>query len=184
MLDCIEFDEPEFQQFFDYWNELRGTHSVPVKSTFDPLRVSSLMAVMSVTQWTPPDKLYLRLMGTDIVEQTHIETTGTNLLDIVYEPQRPMVMAHSAALFSTPAIGLVKTNRCFTSGKTVEVKFAFFPFRRDAGEQDIAIGVHKADLEANRRGAQGDPLKYAEVLAYNFLDIGNGAPDLSFNADG
>jgi hypothetical protein len=39
-------------------------------------------------------------------------------------------------------------------------------------------------LEANRRVAQGDPLKYAEVLAYNFLDIGNGAPDLSFNADG
>lgn len=184
MADTIEFDEPEFQQFFDYWNDLRGTDTVPKKSSFDPLKVPSLMAVMSVTQWIPPDKLYLRLMGTDIVEQTHMETTGSNLLDLIYEPQRPMVMTFSAALFSTPAIGSVKTNRCFASGKKVEVKFGFFPFRRDAGEPDIAVGVHKADLEANKRVASHDQLKHAEVLAYSFVDIGNGVPDLSYNADG
>jgi len=66
--DEFTFDEPELQ--------------------FDPQKVRSLISNTSVPQWIPPNMLLLRLMGTKIVAQTQIETTGTNLLDVLYPPQR------------------------------------------------------------------------------------------------
>lgn len=178
-----ELREPEFQLFHDYWNELRGDDFVPDKANFDPTKVSSLMAIMSVIQWFPPDVLHLRLMGTNIVDQTHIETTGSNLLDVMYEPQRQLVADLSQALFAQPAIGLAKTKRCFESGKTVEVQFAFFPFRDVTGEIDIAIGVHKADADAHKLIAPYDPLLYALLTEYRYMNIGNGIPNLSYTSE-
>ncbi len=172
--------EPEFQLFYDYWDELRGTALVPAKAEFDPLRVSSLMSIMSVIQWTPPDQLLLRLMGTTIVDQTHVETTGTNLMDIILQSQRDAVAELSAAVFRQPAISLVSTYRCFESGRKVGVKFAFFPFFADDGALNTAIGVHKADLEANKLVSPEDPLLHAELLSYEYMDIGNGVPNIRY----
>jgi len=183
MANDIKFDEPEFQTFYDYWDALRGEALVPLKSEFDPLKVPSLMSLMSVLQWVPPDILYIRLIGTRIVEQAHEELTGTNLVDVVHEPQKQMIVEYNAAQFAHVAVGVIQTKRRYASGKSVDVKYAFIPFKGDGGELDIAIGVHKADLEANRQVAPDDPLLHAEIFTYRFVDIGNGVPDLAFSAD-
>jgi hypothetical protein len=62
---------------------LRGDDLLPAKSSFDPQRVTLLLPKLTVLQWTPPDTLLVRLMGTEIVSHHIKELTGTNLLDAV-----------------------------------------------------------------------------------------------------
>ena len=184
MTTSISFDEPDFQQFFNYWDELRGDDLVPAKSNFDPRRVSSLLPKLSVLQWRPPDHLFLRLMGTGIVSQLRGERTGTNLLDIIQASQRDEVTKFTASLFSQVSIAIVDTQRHFASGKRVGLLFGFFPFRNDSDDVNFAVGVHRADLDADRLVAPNDNLIHAEVFGYEFIDIGSGIPDLVFGADG
>jgi len=184
MANEIVFDEPEFDVFYSYWRELQGDEPAPPKSHFDPLKVPSLMEQMSVLQWFPPDKLLLRLMGTKIVDQTHLETTGTNLLDLVRAPQLEMVKRCVQAHHDHLAVVSLKNERRFASGKAVAVKYAFFPFLGDSGARGFSIGVHKADEEANKLVAQHDLLDHVKVLSLDFADVGNGVPDLSYKATG
>lgn len=184
MTKPISFSEPEFQQFFEYWNELRGDDLVPAKSSFEPQRVSFLLSKLTVLQWTPPDTLVVRLMGTEIVSHHNKERTGTNLLDIIQPTQRAVVAACTAASFKQISVAELVTRRHFASGAQVGARNGFFPFRGEDGMVNLAIGVHCGDTDANRGILPTDPLSHIEVLDYRFTDVGNGVPDLEFKSAG
>ncbi len=179
MPDKIEFVEPEFEQFYAYWQTLRGAEIVPRKADFDPLKLTSLLPTLSIVQWFPPDRLLVRLVGTAIVEQAHVEPTGTDLKDLFYPPHHHVLSKGSEGLFGQPAIGLITTRRRYDSGKEFDINYAFFPFRGADDKIDIAIGVQKAD-PAVMQVAPDDPLKLGKIKSYHYGDIGNGIPDFSF----
>jgi hypothetical protein len=181
MADSSALPEPEFRQFFEYWNELRGSDIAPARADFDPLKLAALMPNMSILQWLPPDTLRWRLMGTAIVDQTSLERTGSNLLDVMYPPQRAMVLEHSAPTFELPAIALNTSHRCFASGKTVQVDFAWFPFRNADGRTDIVIGVHKPNMEQAARVLKTDGLVCSYLTHYSYVDIGAGIPNMFYD---
>ena len=176
------FEEPDFKKFHDYWIELRGEGPLPRKSDFDPARVSSFIADLMIIQWMPPDMLHVRLLGTGITQRTNRERTGQNLLDSIFPPQRHMIADYVTAIFAPVAVGSVSTRRCYGSGATVGVEHAYFPFQSDDGVSDIIIGVHKADVAASRLVPPGDEMQHAEIRRLEFLDVGNGIPDFSFQA--
>ena len=97
-------------------------------------------------QWIPPDMLLLRLMGAKIVAQTQIETTGTNLLDVLYPPQREATKLYTQAHDDHLAVIYLKTERQFASGKDIAAKFVFPHF--------LAMMAHE-----NFRSARIKPIK-------------------------
>lgn len=154
MTKPISFSEPEFQQFFEYWNELRGDDLVPAKSSFEPQRVSFLLSKLTVLQWTPPDTLVVRLMGTEIVSHHNKERTGTNLLDIIQPTQRAVVAACTAASFKQIAVAELVTRRHFASGAQVGARNGFSPFGVKTGWSTVplaSIAATQMPTEASYR---------------------------------
>ncbi len=151
MTNPIGFSEPEIQQFFEYWNELRGDDLLPAKSSFDPQRLTLLLPKLTVLQWTPPDTLLVRLMGTEIVSHHIKERTGTNLLDAVQPSQKAVLAAFTAAFFTQISVAEVDTRRHYTSGALVGALNVYFPFRGEDEIVNFAIGVHCADTDANSK---------------------------------
>jgi hypothetical protein len=78
---------------------------------------------------------------------------------------------------------LLKTERPFASGKIVVAKFAFFPFLGNGGTRVFLIAARKAYEKANKLANHKNPLLHAEVMSYDFADVGNALPDLSYKAD-
>lgn len=71
------------RQFFEYWNALPKVGLVPDRSDFDPIAIYRLMPSISILEVVPPDRVEMRLIGTDLVERMGADPTGKNYLDSI-----------------------------------------------------------------------------------------------------
>lgn len=76
-------------QFFDYWNSLPKVNFVPDRKDFDPLKIRRLMPFVSILEIVSPDRVEMRLIGTDLVQRMGYDPTGQNYLDSFEPDSRP-----------------------------------------------------------------------------------------------
>ncbi len=77
------------RQFFEYWDSLPKTGFVPDRSDFNPPAIHRLMPSISLLEIVAPDRVELRLVGTDLVERMGTDPTGKNYLDSIAPDARP-----------------------------------------------------------------------------------------------
>ena len=71
------------RQFFEYWNGLPKVGLVPDRSTFNPPAIHRLMPSVTILEVVPPDRVEMRLIGTDLVARMGADPTGKNYLDSI-----------------------------------------------------------------------------------------------------
>ena len=69
------------RQFFDYWDRLPKVNFVPDRKDFDPVAIHRLMPFISILEVMLPDRVEMRLIGTDLVQRIGHDPTGQNYLD-------------------------------------------------------------------------------------------------------
>ncbi|MFZ3035586.1 MAG: PAS domain-containing protein [Parvibaculum sp.] len=74
------------RQFFGYWDSLPKENFVPDRKDFDPLAIHRLMPFVSILEVVSPDRVEMRLIGTDLVQRMGYDPTGQNYLDS-FEPE-------------------------------------------------------------------------------------------------
>jgi hypothetical protein len=82
LLSREECTSQKVLHLYDYWQNLRGTRSMPARSDIDPLEIWSLLPYIHISEWhTDPDRVRYRLAGTEIVASIGREISGHWLTD-------------------------------------------------------------------------------------------------------
>lgn len=71
------------RQFFVYWDSLPKTGFVPDRADFNPAAIYRLMPTMTILEIMSPDRIEMRLVGTDLVRRMGTDPTGKNYLDSI-----------------------------------------------------------------------------------------------------
>jgi hypothetical protein len=74
------------RRFFAYWDSLPKVDHVPDRADFNPAAIHKLMPIVTLLEIMSPDRVEMRLVGTDLVERMGVDPTGQNYLD-TFEPE-------------------------------------------------------------------------------------------------
>lgn len=80
-LEDIRWQSEDTKAFAEYWHSLPKIGLVPMRSSFDPAQVTSLLPSIAIYQFLSRQDIRIRLAGTKMVAAFGQEITGKNYLD-------------------------------------------------------------------------------------------------------
>lgn len=83
----ITFENENSKVYADYWVSLPKVDSVPLREVFDPRDLKSILPTFEIHDMRHPERVEVRLSGTELADRYGVDITGTNYLDIV-DPKR------------------------------------------------------------------------------------------------
>ena len=93
----------------DYWQRLRAGRAMPRRQDVDPLEIWALLPYVHVTEWhTNPDRVFIRITGTEIVATAGLEMRGRWLSELhPNEEDREQIMTlyHRVVATRVPSFG-------------------------------------------------------------------------------
>jgi len=87
ILTRAECTSEKVQRLYDYWQDLRGSRSMPARGDIDAVDVWLLLPNIHVSEWHEnPDRVRYRVAGTELVASIGREISGHWLTDFHTDP--------------------------------------------------------------------------------------------------
>lgn len=151
-----EVRSPLLREIHAYWEEKRGTRSLPAREDFDPLEFPKLLPNVILMDVLPPEgRLKVRLVGTLVVQMFGGDYTGLYLDQIDFGEMRQKILdEYGAAAQSADAVftdhrfrklggGLVDIERVILplsqDGQRVTMLFALLDFTRRQEKSEMPL---------------------------------------------
>ena len=146
---------------------------VPPRKAFSPAAARSLLPYVSIMEIKEPRLALVRLVGTAIVSRTHIDNTGTNMLDLFPPEIHDLSWTHLRRLMDTPCGSTFLAEERYT-GANVLIEVLSFPFADQSGAANhlISLSIEIDRQELMLRG--DDAMHLGDFRNYRYLDIGSG----------
>ncbi len=136
-----------------WWREKAGGRIVPDRADLDPAEIPHLLPYLLISEIVHPFRIRYRLLGTEVVQITGMDFTGSYLDELIPPGEEEAWMANYHLCFSSahPVYGLstVKT----LHGDSFSYEFGIWPLTKNGPQisQFIAIedyGPHKVRARA------------------------------------
>ena len=127
--------------WMQHWRSLAPPGTLPRRSHLDPSAVVRILKNMSITEREDPDTLWLRLVGSGIVERIGADTTGKNILDVHIQTQRQVLRDHLNFLLDRPCGQLLLLVDTYTSGHRLAVNLCRMPMADATGAARYIVGA-------------------------------------------
>jgi len=162
----------QFAQAFRALQQQTGA-LVPARRAFAPSAVRSLLPYVALLEMQGPDHIFVRLVGTAVINRSRVDMTGKNLLDFYPESDRDRARRHHIRMLQTPCGSTFLSREEFGS-MTSFTEIVNYPLADDAGKARFILGIA---VETNRRELmlRGEAaMQISALLDQRYLDIGAG----------
>lgn len=172
---AVEFQTAECGLFAEHFAELQQSTGrvVPDRKAFSPSQARALLPYVSLIELKDPKLALVRVVGTAIVNRTHVDNTGRNLLDFLPEQSREWSWDHLKRLAETPC-GSTFLSKEDYEHVSLWVEVVSFPLADADGAPSfilsLAVEVDRQQLAV--RGNQA--MQIGELSSYRYIDIGEG----------
>lgn len=162
------------RQFMEYWNSLPKAGVLPDRSDFNPTAIYKLMPAITILEIVSPDRVEMRLVGTDLVERMGIDPTGRNYLDSIAPAARLPYLEMLNRQINHPCgrLSILKTREA--SGILSQVEVLSLPMSHRLSGHPLIISYFGSTESV---GFDGDETR--EVRGFEdvrWIDIGAGVP--------
>ncbi|MBT6136992.1 MAG: PAS domain-containing protein [Rhodospirillaceae bacterium] len=162
--------------FAEYWLSLPKVDLVPMRSSFKPEKVPSVIPNMAIHELISPEFIRMRLVGTEMVKDYGQEVTNRNYLDFVEEGRREKASHAIHVVCGQPCGMAVQLSGVSQAGRKLVRSTVAFPMRNDEGQANLVYFCSSRVEKRNRLDAHDDELETMQVSGRVFLDIGAGLP--------
>ena len=170
---------PSQRSFFELWQSLRGSNTLPSKRDFGPKNLRSLSAWFAVLCENEQGELYIRFSGTALDDVWGRNITGETIADTTLKGRRVPVRRFYGEILACPCGGYVSETFIKDSGAELRTNTLYLPVETEAGRKgivslwDIAGPGSRLHARLPRRcEIDGRQLHFA-----NYLDLGHGVPE-------
>jgi len=176
----VDFRHKNTEQFFDYWLSLSKKRLIPMRSSFHPEDVPSLLPNMMIYELVSENYIKLRLLGSNLDERFGETSDDGNYLDYVERTRRSKASEAIWAVANQPCGMQVITEQPLKSGLTVIVETLSLPLRDDNhGNPQLIIQKNVLNGPDYEPQYVVQPLEYNRIIQRDFIDIGGGIPDFT-----
>lgn len=171
---------PKSRKVIDFWASLPvdDTHKIPLRESFNPSKIPSLLSNISLVEWISEDELLIRLMGTELCDILSADLTGENVFSRLEGDFKNQEKAFFRSIFTTPAIGLV--NRLLQNGKGLQFTYTTFylPLYCQKRNTFQFIGASSSTRVLNIQTDRETAVQWTQQhdTSHEFIDIGHGIP--------
>ena len=164
-------DFPACAELLQYWQELRGTRQMPVRSKFYPLEIETSLASILVAEKVAPSVARIRLAGSILNNTLGMDVRGMPLTALFEPTVRDSIAEATRDLFASPAIVVLELNaRCGFSRRPVRARLLLLPMSDTDG--NIAPIVGCLDI----KGGIGKSPRRFKVSSIRRTDVTGDAP--------
>ena len=162
----------QFAQAFHALQQRTGA-LVPSRRAFAPSSVRGLLPYLGLLEMQGPDHIFVRLVGTAVINRGRVDMTGKNLLDFYPETERDRARQHHIRMLQTPC-GSTFLSREEFGPKTIFTEIVNYPLADDSGEARFILGIA---VETDRRELMlrgEESMQISALVDQRYLDIGAG----------
>lgn len=94
----VEWGDPKFVEFSNYWNQLRTSDQAPFQKDFNPADVKHLLPGIAIYELLENGGMNCRLMGTGLAEDFGWDITSYDFLGVWDDADQENVRRHFKAL--------------------------------------------------------------------------------------
>ena len=170
-------DAPKRAAFLRAWNGWRGEDPYPPLNAVKPEDIGPALSCIIVFEAAAPDKIMIRLAGTQFYEMLGREITGENFVDLAAPHQRETRIEHYSNYMAYPCGAKWSTDFVKSNGLRVAVEGVVLPVgpRVPGGPLRMYAAF---DFTSDKKDIGNKPMDMippAHDLTY--VDIGYGAPE-------
>ncbi|WP_417317347.1 PAS domain-containing protein [Emcibacter sp.] len=166
----------EFQDVWEYWLSICGNNIIPNKKDFDPAALSAQLGEIGIFDWEG-DELYLRVLGSDIIEEIGVDFSGHKLLSKGLPSVTGFAKAYFRTIFNFPCgLQTISVERK-RSGLLVEAALLFLPLDVE-GRNDNQILVYRQHLASAGYDSKYPDFVHLGINQIIMIDLGCGTPDI------
>ena len=146
---------------------------VPPRKAFTPTLARPLLPYLSILEVKSPELLLVRLVGTAIVNRTHFDNTGGNMLDLMPPAIRQEAVAGFRELLDKPCGATYVSNEDYQNGP-IPIEIVSFPFADDEGVPRFIISL-SIEIDRQELMLRGDQrMALSAIFDKRMIDIGAG----------
>jgi len=155
------------------WLQRESGQMVPPRKAFNPSQARALLPYISLAEIRGPRFVFVRLVGTNTVNRTHIDSTGRNLIEMLPEHMREWSWGQLVHVTETPC-GLTFLCKEDYEHVSLWVEVLSFPLA-DADGAPRFILTLAAEVDRQKLALRGDQaMQIGEHTNYRYIDIGCG----------
>lgn len=150
------YQTPQVRLFDRSYRELQIATGklVPARKALTPRSARAFLPYLVIMEFIEPETVTVRLVGTAIVNRTHMGLTGKNLLDLYHDEGRDWALRNTRHVLDTPCgSSFYSTERYENSSWFTEC--LIFPFADQSGLVKFVIGV-SVETDQNQLLLAGD----------------------------
>ncbi|MEO0830872.1 MAG: PAS domain-containing protein [Pseudomonadota bacterium] len=139
MIEEIRF--PAVTELEAYWNDLRGTRAVPMRSEIDPRRIEDCLEFAFILERIAPGLARFRLAGTHLNDLIGMEVRGMPITSIFAPSAREKMGEALEEVFTGPSVVSVSVSADRGFGKPpLDGRLLLLPLKSDFGDVSRALG--------------------------------------------
>lgn len=168
------------RSFFELWQSLKSSDTLPLKGDFGPKNLRGLSANFAMLCVNEQSELYIAFSGTALDDVWGRNITGETIDDTTQKVRRLPVKAFFDGILNHPCGGYVSETFTKESGAEVRTNTLYLPVKADRGCKaivsiwDIVGPGYRQHARLPRRSEIDD----RELHFANFLDVGYGVPKM------
>ena len=175
------FLAPEFKEVWDYWCRIRGTGIIPDRRDLNPAELSEYLGWLAIADWDG-DELYMRLLGSDIINEIGVDFSGNKLFQKGLPQVTEFARDHFRTIFNHPCgFQLVFVERK-SSGLLVEAAILLLPLEVE-GAGDKQILCYRRHLDSVGYDKKHPGIVQLGINRMSYIDLGCGVPDLDLDVE-
>ncbi|WP_374765180.1 PAS domain-containing protein [Yunchengibacter salinarum] len=166
-----------------YWKALPRMEGVfaPPRLAVNPRALTPSLTRLTLMERRDRLDISCGLMGTGFAGSWHHPVAGINAFDLIPPPMQENAARFYDALFTHPAGACLSEDRPTPGRKGVRVQSLFLPLTDRLGRVRYLIGCSEfLSRDTGNRLMDQLALDHARLDSVQFLDLGNGVPEISF----
>ena len=137
----VDMAFPEVTKMHSYWNSLRGTRALPLRSEVDPRAIETCLEYAFILERIAPGLARFRLAGTHLNDLIGMEVRGMPISAIFSPEAREALSEHVETVFSEPAIVEAELTAERGIGKApMDGRLLLMPLKSDFGDVSRILG--------------------------------------------
>lgn len=177
----MNLDHPHFETLLTHWKEgRRDGEMVTRRSAIKPEALKSILPMVALFDWTPPDQLVYRLQGTMLADRSQHDLTGMNFIDYVGPETAAALRQAMPGIVSQPCACQFEYWSERRSGAKERVQLLMLPLSNANGDISIIIDyavilATEGIMEWGEKGRSN--VIGGEFVGWWFHDLGFGVPN-------
>jgi hypothetical protein len=157
------------------WRELPAHDCVPMRASFDPIAIASILPIVSLIERISADEWRLRLAGTELERRWGATLTGLTFAEVLSAQAAAVTHCELEAVCRQPCGSRALRHLELRSGRRLQTETLRLPLRGKSGAVDLILCCN-GELPLGIVPEADQPREIITVVEQKFFDIGAGIP--------